>query len=469
MSQKGVRLFELSSVDIGPSRYHYLSKSVDNFLSDNFYKGAPKTDCYHKFPIEKQKIFPTKKSQKIIINEPINIMNSQRKSKHYFTSFLSNNKNKLKTLDKANSKYQINIIDELNENVQENNIDISVTTSQDLNQSKYKIKYPNFFRRINSGMTNRIKTTRLIKSHSNKNIKSFSFLHFLPNKNKPSNQNKKNSTLLTHGSTMVKTKLKNSSFKSNSNNNNISDNNNNSISTEKDRNINSKFKTIYTLKLFEEKNNNPSIDDDLFMFSDNKISYTERKHIRQKMKLNNLLYNIHLAKKKNVFKPNPEKIKSNLNFMNKFTRDYLRKSARTSRKNNLFFFKSPSNINKYEQLSQKNRKKIIPHENMCDKQSKNILKNIEELGNFINLEKKNLKKKENKFNMNNFKYLIKRFRQKKDLDKKIDQQFKKNVIEYQKEIGRFYIYKGNWVYSSHRNTMLTGDKVSKNLIIFKGL
>ena len=463
MSQKGVRLFELSSIDIGPSRYHYLSKSVDNFLSDNFYKGAPKTDCYHKFPIEKKKIYPTKKSQKIIINEPINIMNSLRKSKHDFTSFLSN-KNKFKTLDKTHSKYQINIIDELNENKKENNIDISVTTSQDLNQSKYKIKSPNFFRRIKSGMTNRIKTTRLIKPHSNKIIKTFSFLNLLPNK--PSNQNKKNSTLLTPGSTMVKTKLKNSSFKSNSNNN-ISDNN--SVSTEKDKNITNKFKTIYTLKLFEGKNNNPLIDDDLFMFSDNKISYTDRKHIRQKMKLNNLLYNIHLAKKKNVFKPNPEKIKSNLNFMNKFTRDLLRKSARTTRKNNLFFFKSPSNINKYEKLSQKNRKKMIPHQNMCDKKSKNILKNIEELGNFINLEKKNFKKNEIKFDINSVKYLTKRFRQKKDFDKKIDLQFKKNVMEYQKEIGRFYIYKGNWVYSSHRNTMLKGDKISKNLIIFKNL
>ena len=463
MSQKGVRLFELSSIDIGPSRYHYLSKSVDNFLSDNFYKGAPKTDCYHKFPIEKKKIYPTKKSQKIIINEPINIMNSLRKSKHDFTSFLSN-KNKFKTLDKTHSKYQINIIDELNENKKENNIDISVTTSQDLNQSKYKIKSPNFFRRIKSGMTNRIKTTRLIKPHSNKIIKTFSFLNLLPNK--PSNQNKKNSTLLTPGSTMVKTKLKNSSFKSNSNNN-ISDNN--SVSTEKDKNITNKFKTIYTLKLFEGKNNNPLIDDDLFMFSDNKISYTDRKHIRQKIKLNNLLYNIHLAKKKNVFKPNPEKIKSNLNFMNKFTGDLLRKSARTTRKNNLFFFKSPSNINKYEQLSQKNRKKMIPHQNMCDKKSKNILKNIEELGNFINLEKKNFKKNEIKFDINSVKYLTKRFRQKKDFDKKIDLQFKKNVMEYQKEIGRFYIYKGNWIYSSHRNTMLKGDKISKNLIIFKNL
>ena len=463
MSQKGVRLFELSSIDIGPSRYHYLSKSVDNFLSDNFYKGAPKTDCYHKFPIEKKKIYPTKKSQKIIINEPINIMNSLRKSKHDFTSFLSN-KNKFKTLDKTHSKYQINIIDELNENKKENNIDISVTTSQDLNQSKNKIKSPNFFRRIKSGMTNRIKTTRLIKPHSNKIIKTFSFLNLLPNK--PSNQNKKNSTLLTPGSTMVKTKLKNSSFKSNSNNN-ISDNN--SVSTEKDKNITNKFKTIYTLKLFEGKNNNPLIDDDLFMFSDNKISYTDRKHIRQKMKLNNLLYNIHLAKKKNVFKPNPEKIKSNLNFMNKFTRDVLRKSARTTRKNNLFFFKSPSNINKYEQLSQKNQKKMLPHQNMCDKKSKNILKNIEELENFINLEKKNFKKNEIKFDINSVKYLTKRFRQKNDFDKKIDLQFKKNVMEYQKEIGRFYIYKGNWIYSSHRNTMLKGDKISKNLIIFKNL
>ena len=85
------------------------------------------------------------------------------------------------------------------------------------------------------------------------------------------------------------------------------------------------------------------------------------------------------------------------------------------------------------------------------------------------MKKKNFKKNEIKFDINSVKYLTKRFRQKKDFDKKIDLQFKKNVMEYQKEIGRFYIYKGNWVYSSHRNTMLKGDKISKNLIIFKNL
>ena len=48
------------------------------------------------------------------------------------------------------------------------------------------------------------------------------------------------------------------------------------------------------------------------MFSNNKIGYSERKHLRQKIKMHNLLSKIYLAKKKDVFKPNLDKIKSNL-------------------------------------------------------------------------------------------------------------------------------------------------------------
>ena len=85
------------------------------------------------------------------------------------------------------------------------------------------------------------------------------------------------------------------------------------------------------------------------------------------------------------------------------------------------------------------------------------------------MKKKNFKKNEIKFDINSVKYLTKRFRQKKDFDKKIDLQFKKNVMEYQKEIGRFFIYKGNWIYSAHLKMMLNGDKIAQNLVKFENL
>ena len=475
MKKKRVyRIFELSNIDIGPSKYHSLSKSVDNFLSDNFYKGVSKDNCFHKFPTEKRKILSPKKRPEIIDNEQNNILSSKRKKRHYFTTLMQN-KNEFRTLNKTNSKHIINIIDERSE--KENNIDkISINSSQDLFQditkrSKFRMKSPNsnFFRRIKSGMSNRIKTTRLVKPYKNNIIKSFSFINFLPNKIN-NNKNKKNSIVHSPSSTLIKTKLKNSSFKSN-NNNNISDTNSVSIEKEKNNNnINDKIKTLYTLKLFEEKNNSNSTDDDLNMFSNNKIGYSERKHLRQKIKIHNLLSKIYLAKKKDVFKPNLDKIKSNLNFLNKFSRNLFKNNNKSHQKNNLYFFKSPSNINRYEQLIQKYKKKIIPHKNMSyNKQSKNILKNLEQLDNFIKEEKNNMKKVEIKIDINSIKYFSKHFREKKDFDKKIDEQFKKNVMEYQKEIGRFFIYKGNWIYSAHLKMMLNGDKIAQNLVKFENL
>lgn len=460
------RIFELSSIDIGPSKYHSLRKSLDNFLSDNFYKGVSKDNCFHKFPTEKKKIFSPKKRQEIMDNEQSSILSTKRKRRNYFTTIMPN-KNEYRTLNKSSLKDIINMIDEQSEK-ENNNIDkISINSSQDLFQditkrSKYRIKSPNsnFSRRIKSGMS-----SRLIKPSKNSFIKRFSFINFLPKKINI-NKNKKNIIVNSPSSTMIKTKLKNSSFKTN--NNNMSDNN--SVSIEKEKNINNKIKTLYTLKLFEEKNNNNSTDGDLNMFSNDKISYSERKHLRQKIKMHNLLSKIYLAQKKELFKPNLEKIKSNLNFLNKFNRNLFQNNIKSNKKNNLYFFKSPSDINRYAKLSQKYQKKFIPRKNMSyNKKSKNILKNLEQLDKFINEEKHNIKKDETNIDIKSIKYFSKHFLEKKDFDKMLDEQFKKNVMEYQKEIGKFFLYKGNWIYSAHLNVMLNGDKIAQNLVKFDNL
>jgi len=460
---EGFKLYEFSCLE-GNSGYNFFGKSVDNFISDNFYKGESQINCFHKFPIGKKKIFSAKKRHGIIDKEQINIINNRRKRNHYYTHIP--NKKEFKTLNKTHSKYQINIIEEKNDNENGNNFDIlSFDSSQDLfpnspNHIKYRMKSPNFFRQLNSGMTNRIKTTRLIKPHKTNMIKSLSFINFLPNNN---NKNKKNSISHTPDSTMVKTKLKNSTIISNNNSENES------VSNDKEKNIGKKIRNLYTLKLFEEKKNNFILDDDLIMFANNKLNHSERRHLRQKIKLNNLLSEISMAKKNDVFKPNELRIKSNVNILTKFKRDLFKKRIKSASKNNLFFFKTRSNINKFERLSQKKEKRKIPHQNMCDKKSKKLLKNLEKLNIYTNREKNNFKKNEIKIDINNIKYFSKHFEEKKHFDKKIDEQFKKNVVEYQKEIGKFFIYKGNWIYSSHLNTLLKGDKIAQNIVKFDNL
>ena len=104
-----------------------------------------------------------------------------------------------------------------------------------------------------------------------------------------------------------------------------------------------------------------------------------------------------------------------------------------------------------------------------NKQSKNILKNLEQLDNFIKEEKNNMKKEEIKIDINSIKYFSKHFREKKDFDKKIDEQFKRDTVEYQKGIGKFFIHKGNGIFSGHLNVMLKGDKIAQNLVKLENL
>ena len=46
--------------------FKYINKAIDKFLSDNFYSGIPRIDCFHKFYIKNKEITPLKKRQSIL-------------------------------------------------------------------------------------------------------------------------------------------------------------------------------------------------------------------------------------------------------------------------------------------------------------------------------------------------------------------------------------------------------------------
>ena len=48
--------------------------------------------------------------------------------------------------------------------------------------------------------------------------------------------------------------------------------------------------------------------------------------------------------------------------------------------------------------------------------------------------------------------------------KEIDEHFKEDIINYQKKIGKFYIYKGNGLFENHFTILLKGDKIDKENI-----
>ena len=107
--------------------------------------------------------------------------------------------------------------------------------------------------------------------------------------------------------------------------------------------------------------------------------------------------------------------------------------------------------------------KFLPHQNILNDKTKNIMYYLKKLKNNVIKEKKVIKSDKNNIELKNLKYFIQKVR-KKDFDKKIDEQFKKEAVKYQGKMGIFFIYKGNGIFSGHLKTLLKGDKIAHNLV-----
>ena len=161
---------------------------------------------------------------------------------------------------------------------------------------------------------------------------------------------KKSSDPQSPSSTMVKTRLKNVSFKSD--NDNITD----SISLEKTRKKMKKVRSVLSLRSnddsnldLNDKSNITILDDDLGNQS-HYSSFEERKKLRQKKKLKNLVYQIEKAEKNQTFKPDEYRIRPGFNFLNKFKRDQFAQRIKSAKQKNLFFFNFPFYILRFINL-----------------------------------------------------------------------------------------------------------------------
>ena len=85
-----------------------------------------------------------------------------------------------------------------------------------------------------------------------------------------------------------------------------------------------------------------------------------------------------------------------VNFLIKFKRDQFAQRIKSAKQKNLFFFNYPFQINKFIRLSKKNKTNQIPHQNMCNKKSIKLLKNLQKLQ--INLKNKKREIKSNERN-----------------------------------------------------------------------
>jgi len=479
------KLYELSCLE-GNSGFNHLDKTLNEFLSDNFESGVPRKDDYYKFPIRQLKKNSPKKKQNNEKNQKNEMKKFRKRKGFWFNEHPNNPKFDLLSLSKKfNKKRTKNSIlykskednkNNLNNDFSYNNLEIlsfDSTPELHLRSPKNRIikNNPFFSLQRNDAKTLRVQSSYLLvnrKQQNENNVKIFSFTNFLNSRL----ENMKSSDPQSPSSTLVKSRLKNVSFKSDNDN----DNNTDSISVEKSRNKIKKVKSAFSLLSNEENNKDINNKSYLSVFDDDsnkafhQFSYDERLKFRQKIRIKSLLYQIERAEKNYTFKPDEFRISSGFNFLKKFKRDQFLQRVKSAKQKNLFFFNYPFQINKFVRLSKKNKKNQIPHQNMCNSKSVKLLKNLQKLQNNVKKEKREIKSNErHNIELDKLKYFINKLKQKKDFDKKIDEQFKKDTVEYQEGIGKFFIYKGNGIFSGHFNVMLKGDKIAQNLVKLENL
>ena len=472
-----LKLFEHSCIE-GITKFKKIKNAIDEFLSDNFYSGVPKLNYFHKFFIKKKKIIQKKKKQNheqikrdknifgVLMKNKRQINLRKRhinKSQKEINSLSKDiNKNNYKTFERNLSNLSSNPINLFNKPNRNKLLLLSQDNSQDFSfnypkspTNRVNNKYS--FLQLNKGNLKRVNSTRLLQTPKN-NLKKFSISNFFANK---FNSYDKSTYPQSPNSTLIKSRLKNVSIKSDNDN----DIDNDFTSNEKNRNKMKKIKSAFSLKLSDENNNEydnnnkdkSTLFDDLLLSSNTKFSFNDRKKLHQKIKLKNLLANMENAKRNNVFKPNEKTIKSNLNYFKTFK---LRAKSASLLK------KYISQKNKYTRLSKNNKYQQIPHQNIVDGKSKRLLNTLQKVLIYAKKGRRNIKINDKKYDTNKLKFFLNNLGIEKDFDKRVDEQFKKDAVKYQEKIGKFFIHNGNGIFSGHINVLLRGEKIASNKVKF---
>ena len=473
------KIFDLSTLDNATS-YDLLTKSLDEFLSENFESRKQKNDSYYKFPIQK-KISNLSKSKQKNLNflKYKGIFNKIKKQKYNLNNrannlqldmlSFSNESNQDRRKDfhifnKNKRKTAINLIKKSNYN----NLELlSSDRLSDLTLRSPKNKTYNkltFIERKNINSITRIKSSNTLRnkiSNFNKDKNNnFSFNNFI--RLKLRNKNRKNSEQQSQSSTQIKTLLKNASFKSD-NDNNIDSNQVNNVNKDKIR----KMKSDFYLRLNEDddessKENFLIPEDDLYIQSPKNLDYNELKTVRQDIKLKNLLFEIQRGEKKNIFRPNEYDVKSRVNLLTKFNRDQFLKTIKSAYNNNLFFYNYPSSKNKFRKINKKN---IVPHQDKCNSKTVKLLKKLQKLQDNAKNRKREIKlNKRHNLELDKLKNVLNKIKAQNNFDIKVDEKFKNDTLRYQEKIGTFFIYQGNGIYSEHLNILFKGEKIAHNVV-----
>jgi hypothetical protein len=456
--------------------YRQTIKNLNSFLKDNFSKNSSLT---YKFPIKKphsSKIPRQSIKRKSSIIEESSIVNPEKTtiqkfnesvSKNYISyNYYNNTKGALKS-----PKYSRKIM--------KSRLKSRKSINNSINDSKTNYNFLSYDSRPISPKSNifnsslslyklsrkKRKKEKFMENNKNNNLKSFSFNKYMTYRKK--NLSKNDSNIQSPSSTQYKSIIKKNSLKleydsltfSNSENK-INSRNRSSISM-KNKSINKKKSRLKPKDSIGKKNRN---------LSDFRIA-KEQRDFHQKLYLHNLLSQLNIFESSDAFQVNEAKIKKNLISPGLFQRDIFIKEIKRASKNNDFFFKKfPGQSEKLKNLNFKQQKRAqSPHQNIYDNKSKYLLNNIEKLYKKSNNSQNFIKNLDYRLRTNTLKRIMEFVIPVKSNIRDFDIQFKDETLNYQRNIGKFFIYKGSGIFSDHLSSILKGDKIVKQAIKFDNI
>ena len=459
-------LFPDSMISRNRILYRQTNKNLNSFLKRNF---SHSINTY-KFPIKKSFPINDRKSplrrkssilkEKPIISEKPNLrtlIESLRHENCVSYNYLDNTKGPLQSTVDNNKKKKVknfNMIYNNNNSIKDtntNNINLLSFDSRPISPKSNFFNSSLSLQKINQQKAK--KFLKILENNKNTNLNSFSF-----NKNsmkKSRNISKNGSDLFSPNSTRYKSKMKNNSLKLEYDS--ISFNN-----SDKKKGRNS-LKNIKNVKLYDETGENIS------NISDKKFAGEQRK-FHQKIYMTNLLSQIKLFQSLNGFEVNESQIKTNLLSPSIFQRDlFVKEIKRAFKQNDYFYKKYPFQSCKFETLQNKQKKRALSPQHFSSDKPKYLFKNIENLFKNVNFSQNFIKNIDFRLGTTNLKRILEFVVQVKHKISDIDEEFKDETINYQRNIGKFFIYKGSGVYSGHLSSILKGDKIVKQVIKFDSI
>ena len=447
-------LFPNSIISKNKLLYRKTNKELNIFLNENF---SDNPSINYKFPIKfilaKNKKLPLKRKNALSSK----YKNSQKKSniRRLIDSLRSDNLISYNYYDNTkgqpgSAKARV-----------DNTLKYSIISNSSINDSRHKKNSYKMRNNLSLKQKNIFKNRFFSQKDLSHEFHNFSFSNLFPSKRE--NNSKCSNSPLTPSSTKYKSRRNSTQFI-----NSLSFNLNNSISKK------SGNRSSFSAK---SKNKKGNIKIDIDYLINRKINKSDIEFSREQRKFHQKTYLYNIKKKvqdfenSNAFYVDDNQIKTNLISLDKFQRNKFTKRIKKAAKENDFFFKrSPVQSPKYENIKHIKKKlkknRNLPHLNLCSNKTKVVLKNIEKLQNRYKASRNFIKNLNFRLRTNDLKRIIDVVVPFENKVKDIDKQFKGETLNYQKEIGKFFIYKGIGVYAGHLSTILRGDKIVKQEIKF---